>query len=87
MLHWQASEGHEAWDELPKIKAPVLLIHGDQDRINPSANSIILAQRIPNAKLCWIIGARHGFYSEYKRETLQAVRNFIGRHPLKQARL
>lgn len=86
-LHFQASEAHEAWDELPGIRAPVLLIHGDSDRINPSVNSILLAQRLPNAQLCWIIGGRHGFYAEFREETLAAVRAFISKHSLTAARL
>lgn len=72
---------------MPLIKAPVLVMHGDSDRINPSANSILIAQRLPNARLCWIVGGRHGFYAEFKEETLAAVRGFLAQHPLPRARL
>lgn len=87
-MHFTASESHEAWDELPRIAAPVLLLHGDMDEINPPVNSILLAQRIPRAELLWIQGARHGFHSEYMDVTVRAVLDFVARHPVHvQARL
>jgi len=50
-LHYQASQGHEAWDELPSITAQVLVIHGTDDTFNPTANAHLLAGRIRGAEL------------------------------------
>ena len=55
-LHYLASEGHDAWDLLPTIKAPTLVIHGSQDVVNPTANAPLLAQRIPGAELYIVAG-------------------------------
>jgi pimeloyl-ACP methyl ester carboxylesterase len=39
------------YDRLPQIGAPTLVIAGGDDELVPSANSPILAQRIPGAEL------------------------------------
>lgn len=45
-LHYGASQGHDTWERLPEIRAPVLVIHGRQDRINPTAKAELLASRM-----------------------------------------
>lgn len=81
-LHYRASEGHEAWDELPAITNPVLVLHGDQDVVNASANAPLLAERIPGAELHLIAGGRHGFFVEHRDEANRVVLDFLARHPL-----
>ncbi len=81
-LHYQASEGHDAWERLPEITAPVLVIHGTNDQINVTANAPLLAGRIPNAELRYIERGRHGFFIEFREEASAAVVEFLGRHPL-----
>ena len=81
-MHYLASEGHDAWDELPSITRPVLVIHGDSDQVNPSANAPLLAGRIPGAELAIVRGGRHGFFQEYREEASALVLDFLGRHPL-----
>ena len=56
-LHHLASEGHDAWDQLPTIAAPTLVIHGSDDRLNPTANAPLLAERISGAELYIVLGA------------------------------
>ncbi|HVU09999.1 MAG TPA: alpha/beta hydrolase [Phototrophicaceae bacterium] len=82
MLHWQASEGHDAWELLPTIKAPTLVIHGSDDRLNATANAPLLAERIPNAELVIIPGGRHGFFLEFREQVSAAILDFLARHPL-----
>ena len=53
-LHYLASEGHDAWDQLPTIAAG---IHGSDDRLNPTANAPVLAERISGAELYIVQGA------------------------------
>ncbi|MCC7366710.1 MAG: alpha/beta fold hydrolase [Dehalococcoidia bacterium] len=81
-MHYLASEGHDAWDELPGITAPVLVIHGDSDQVNMSANAGLLAGRIPGAELKMIAGGRHGFFVEFREQASAAVLDFLRRHPL-----
>lgn len=81
-LHYAASEGHDSWDRLPEISVPVLVIHGTNDHINPTANGPLLAERIPGAELRLIEGGRHGFFNEFREEASAAVLDFLARHPI-----
>ena len=82
-LHYRASEAHEAWDLLPAIAAPTLVIHGSDDRVNPTANAYLLKERIPAAELYIVQGGRHGFFEEFREEASRVVLDFLRRHPLK----
>jgi 3-oxoadipate enol-lactonase len=81
-LHIQAVKGHDAWDLLPAIHAPTLVIHGSDDQRVPTANAYLLAGRIPGAKLSIIQGGRHGFMVEKRSEASRVVNEFLSRHPL-----
>jgi pimeloyl-ACP methyl ester carboxylesterase len=75
--HLLASNGHDAWDVLPRITAPTLVLHGDQDELNPTANAPLLAGRIPGARLCLVAGARHAYFEERHEEAAEVVREFL----------
>ncbi|MER6534019.1 alpha/beta fold hydrolase [Streptomyces sp. 900105755] len=62
--HLVASDRHDAWDALPGIVAPTLVLHGTDDLLNPTANAPLLAARIPDARLELIQGARHAYFEE-----------------------
>lgn len=79
-LHYEASEGHDAWDALPGISKPVLVIHGSDDDVNPAENARLLAQRIPGAELCLLPGARHGYFEEMREASFAVVRDFLLRN-------
>lgn len=81
-LHSLASAGHDAWNALPAISAPTLVIHGADDRIAPPANAHLLAERIPNAELHIIPGSRHRYLIEARAEASHVVKEFLSRHPL-----
>jgi 3-oxoadipate enol-lactonase len=81
-LHYAASEAHDVWDRLPAIEAPTLVIHGSDDRINPSANARLLADRIPNAQLHIVKGGRHAYLSEFREEASHVVLDFLERNSL-----
>lgn len=83
-LHYQASEGHDAWDLLPIISTPTLVIHGSNDLINPTANAYLLAERIPNTELYIVEGGRHGYMIEFCEEANHVVKEFLARHPLNE---
>jgi pimeloyl-ACP methyl ester carboxylesterase len=70
----EAVMGHRATDRLHHIQAPTLVITGDADLLVSPANSDILAQNIPGAKLVKVPGGSHGFNFEtpdvFNREVL-----------------
>lgn len=45
--------------ELPFIKQPVLVLHGENDQILPKADSIALAKGLPNGKFLELAGRGH----------------------------
>jgi pimeloyl-ACP methyl ester carboxylesterase len=47
----QAIGGHDAFDRLPLLRCPVLLLVGEDDSVAPPRYTQQLHQRIPNAKL------------------------------------
>lgn len=79
-LHFAASEAHDAWDRLPDITAPTLIVHGTDDEVNVPANAERLAARIPGAQLCWMAGARHAYVWEFAEASSAHVRAFLAAH-------
>jgi 3-oxoadipate enol-lactonase len=51
----------DAYDRLPQIKCPVLIVHGDSDVLVPSANAAIIKSKLPQAEVMMIPGAGHAF--------------------------
>lgn len=49
-----------SYDRLPTIHCPVLVITGTEDVIIPAKNAVLLAERIPDARLVRIPGSGHG---------------------------
>lgn len=81
LAHLDASSGHDAWDVLPSIAAPTLMVHGDDDRLTPMGNSELLAQRIPGARLMRVHGARHVYWAGFPQVD-QAILAFCEEHAL-----
>jgi pimeloyl-ACP methyl ester carboxylesterase len=75
-----AIAAHDTYGRLPQIKAPTLVIAGGSDEMILSANSPILAQRIPGAELVMYPKARHGYLYEVAGEATAAVLDFLRRH-------
>ncbi|MBB6036207.1 alpha/beta fold hydrolase [Phytomonospora endophytica] len=75
--HLAASNRHDAWDLLPGIGAPTLVVHGTDDLLNPVANAPLLADRIPGALLRLIPGARHAYFEEFRAEASPLVLDFL----------
>ncbi|HET9170585.1 MAG TPA: alpha/beta hydrolase [Actinospica sp.] len=76
--HLRASAEHDAWDLLPKIQARTLVLHGADDIFNPAANAPLLAERIPDARLHMIEGARHAYFEEFRGVASALVLDFLG---------
>lgn len=56
---------------------PVLVVHGDQDRLVPPANATALHADIPRSKLVMLPGASHNFWSHAPAESAATVREFL----------
>jgi pimeloyl-ACP methyl ester carboxylesterase len=82
--HYEASQTHDAWDRLPSITAPTLVIHGSDDPTNVPQNAFMLAERIPGATVHIIDGARHGYWEEFSIEAEQVVLGFLERYALER---
>ncbi|WP_276091397.1 alpha/beta hydrolase [Pedobacter sp. JY14-1] len=65
--------------DLSTITIPVMIVHGDEDKIVPiNATSDITASLLPNAAYYRIEGAPHGLFITHKSELNQLLINFIG---------
>jgi 3-oxoadipate enol-lactonase len=77
---WDAIQGFDAYDRLPEITAPTLVLHGTEDRMVDPENARILASRIPGAELVLLEGAGHVYHSEQPEAADATVLDFIRRH-------
>ncbi|WP_040809710.1 alpha/beta fold hydrolase [Nocardia concava] len=82
--HLRASARHDAWDVLPSIIAPTLVVHGSDDRFNPTANAELLAGRIPGARMHLIPQARHAYFEEFRSTASPLVLEFLDQARLGQ---
>lgn len=75
--HLRISADHNAWDRLPEITAPTLIIHGDEDRMNPAENATLLHERIPHSQIRVFPGGRHGFFEEFAEVVTPEIVRFL----------
>lgn len=75
--HLRISARHDAWERLPEITAPTLIVHGDADLMNPVGNAHLLHERIPGSRLAITSGGRHGFFAESAAEVTSVIRGFL----------
>jgi len=73
----EACRSHNAWESLPNITAPTLVIGGEQDHSLGGEASREIAQRIPGAVLKMYSQWGHGLYEEAK-DFLPVVMEFLG---------
>jgi 3-oxoadipate enol-lactonase len=73
----QAIMAHKATDRLAEITVPTLVLTGDADRLISPANSDVLAERIPGAKLVRLPGGTHGFNFEMPDAFNRTVLDFL----------
>jgi pimeloyl-ACP methyl ester carboxylesterase len=62
---------------LPSLKVPTLVITGDQDQMVPPANSQILAEAIPDARLVVIPAAGHVVFTDQPEAVTYAMIEFL----------
>jgi 3-oxoadipate enol-lactonase len=71
---------HDAYDRLPQIKCPTLVITGRDDLLISWENSRILAERVPGAELVILEPAGHCFWLEQPEQAGAAISRFIESH-------
>jgi pimeloyl-ACP methyl ester carboxylesterase len=72
--------GWEAYSRLGQIAAPTLVIHGESDRLIPSANARLIAGRIRGAKLVMIPRASHLFFTDQEEVANRTIMDFLTAH-------
>ena len=77
--HLKAIDAFDACSDLPRIKAPTLVIAGEGDPLIPAENSRLIASRIPGAQLVLLPDASHFFWIEKPQETADALIRFFAR--------
>jgi pimeloyl-ACP methyl ester carboxylesterase len=55
---------------------PVLVLHGTEDAVIPPGNGVVLAERIPGAKLVLLDGLGHLFWHEDPQRAARAILDF-----------
>jgi pimeloyl-ACP methyl ester carboxylesterase len=75
---WKAvTSWRGAWDRLPELRAPTLIVTGDEDAVTPPENSLHLAGRIPGSWLVRLEGGGHGVLYQMPRRVAQIVHVFL----------
>lgn len=75
--HLRASARHDAYDALPLIGCPTLVLHGTDDEFTPAVNARLLADRIPGAVVRLFDGARHAYFEECRPAASLMVQDFL----------
>ena len=73
----KAAYAHDAYDRLPHIACPTLVITGKDDVLISWEYSRILAERIPGAKLVLLEPAGHVFWLEQPEQSRAAIMAFL----------
>jgi pimeloyl-ACP methyl ester carboxylesterase len=68
---------HDCYDRLPGIRAPTLILTGDDDVLIPSENAEVLRSRIPGSRLIILKGSGHAFFVENPEETAKELKKHL----------
>jgi pimeloyl-ACP methyl ester carboxylesterase len=73
----QACDAFDVMSRISTVKAPALVIGGEEDQLTPPKYSRFLGQRIAGARVVIVPGAGHYVQVEKPRETTAAIREFL----------
>jgi pimeloyl-ACP methyl ester carboxylesterase len=74
---WTATNWSGICGELAKVSNPTLIITGTHDNNIPSANSLIIAGKIPGAWLVQIQDAGHALFVQYPDKVNKVLQTFL----------
>jgi pimeloyl-ACP methyl ester carboxylesterase len=68
---------HDTRKRLGELEMPVLVLHGEEDKLVPPAAGGKLAERIPDARLVTLPGTGHVLTTDDEEGTAGAIREFL----------
>jgi pimeloyl-ACP methyl ester carboxylesterase len=68
---------HDTAGRVNRIKSPILIAHGDDDHLVPTANAYIMKELMPQAGLQMYEGGRHCFFIEHHARFNKAAIEFF----------
>ncbi len=74
---WFSTNWSGVCDQLTKLTIPTLIVTGTEDVATPTNNSLIIAQKIPEAWLVQFKGAGHGLMHQYPEELSDVIETFL----------
>ncbi len=74
---WFATNWSGVCDQLSKITQPTLVVAGTDDVAVPTANDLIIAQKIPGAWLIQFKEAGHGIMVQYPEQISTVIQTFL----------
>lgn len=77
-----ATVGHDCRDELHRITAPTMVLHGAQDLLADPEGAKLMAERIKGSKLVLLPDMGHSLTIQHRREVAPIVREFVLSHPI-----
>ena len=75
--NWQSTNWSGVCSQLPNISKPTLVMTGNEDVTVPTANSLIIAEKIPGAWLVQMKNAGHQITSQYPDEVSEILNTFL----------
>jgi proline iminopeptidase len=78
-LGMQCLAGFSVVDELPRLKAPILILNGAADHITPISQARRLASLAPNATLVELEKSSHFPFVEENARYIDEIRRWLGR--------
>ena len=77
LLQSRAAGDWQACNRLSNISNPTLVVSGTEDITSPTANSVMMAERIPGAWLVQIKGGGHGLMFQHPIELSEIIETFF----------
>ena len=77
VVNWQSTNWSGVCSQLPNISKPTLVMTGNEDVTVPTANSLIIAEKIPGAWLVQMKNAGHQITSQYPDEVSKILNTFL----------
>jgi 3-oxoadipate enol-lactonase len=78
---WLAQAGagasFDAWDRIPGLEMPTLVLHGTSDNVVDVRNAEYLAERIPDSHVEFVPGCGHLFFWEQPERFVRVVAEFL----------